>query len=198
MEQVQGLFSNKINVIWYTWLVTQVFKFAFVICVLAAAAKAESHAYGFALVWYALLAIALAVGGTMLLKNPAYRSEKWMGCMLGVCFCTAMQMLTVAVLSANNVGNPFESRPSAETATAVFAVFLFILYGVITAMLAVFGGELVQKDGLIPEGEGEAGSNGGGFMQSVVPSDEGSYDPSGMEEGDGGAVDVGAGEQSVL
>jgi len=187
MDAVQGLFSNKINAIWYTWLGTQVFKLAFVISVLAAAANADSHAYGFALVWYAIMAIALAVGGTMLLKNPAYRSEMTVGCMLGACFYTSMQMLTVAVLSANNVGNPFESRPAAETAVAVFAVFLFILYAALSAMLAMFGSSLVQRDGLIPEGEGDGQSGDagpGGFMQSVVPGDDGSYDPSHMEEGD--------------
>lgn len=113
-------------------------------CAIAATAAAVSSAYGFSVVFEGLQVVAYSVGGTIVLKNAAYRSPLAIGFLIGLSFMLTLDMLVVAVLAgANLAAFPLPSAPApAEGAVVAFSVMLFIVY------VSWCGGGLAPQRGL--------------------------------------------------
>lgn len=97
---------------------------------IAAPVSAVSSAYGFSVVFEGLQVVAYSVGGTIVLKNAAYRSPLAIGFLIGLSFMLTLDMLVVAVLAgANLAAFPLPTAPApAEGAVVAFSVMLFIVY----------------------------------------------------------------------
>lgn len=82
------------------------------------------------MVFEGLQVVAYSVGGTIVLKNAAYRSPLAIGFLIGLSFMLTLDMLVVAVLAgANLAAFPLPSAPApAEGAVVAFSVMLFIVY----------------------------------------------------------------------
>lgn len=142
MVDVATLFDSHFKIIKAVWIAIYVFAFAFVISALAVVGDSESKAYNFAAIWLALLVIAFGIGGTMVLYR--FRTALSVGFLIGASFMFSMQCLSLAVLSGGNVSNPLEDKPSSEKAVVAFAVFLFLLYGAFSILLAVWRDDVIN------------------------------------------------------
>lgn len=113
----------------YNWVAIQLLVFCYVISAIAAAAGSSSKAYGFVVVWTALLGIGYSVGGTLILRKINYRTPLAVGFMVGVGVMFVNSMLLVAVVSGANFARwGIGASPAAQQATEAFAILLFLAY----------------------------------------------------------------------
>ena len=101
---------------------------------------AGSSAYGFDIVFAGLKLAAFMVGGSLIFKTAMYRTPLAVGFLIGLTFCFALEMLTIAV-GSGSLGFP------AATAVTFFAVFLMLFYMALTVLMVTFKEVLIQPSG---------------------------------------------------
>ena len=152
---------------------------AFLACALAVAAENDcdadycSRSMGFAAVWTLLMCMVLAVGGTKVMRD--HSSEVHVGFFLGVVVVMAFDMFSLCVLFAGNAKAHAEGSDgkSASEATATFAFFLAVAYGVFAVVLAKFRDEVIRVDSAEDTGSDKAAAGdygGAGGTGAIVES----------------------------
>lgn len=144
MQLVNNAFSDRMKVIWYTWISILVLTFAYTICAFAAAAMSDSKAYGFFVIWNMLLLLAYTGGGTLILRRVPLRTPLAIGFMIGVSVMFVMMWLHSCVLSGANIAKPAGPLPAAVEAVTVFSAFLFLDSLFFTTILVLY------RDVLLP------------------------------------------------
>jgi hypothetical protein len=116
---------------------------AFVISALAAAAQSPNGAYKFACVWVTFMGLALAVGGTYILRKGLYKDAVLLGAMMGAALWQSQVLLVFSALSGSAstaVVDAAGSTAPGHKAAVFFAVLLFLLYVRILGWVGVVGG----------------------------------------------------------
>ena len=128
---------------------------AFIVgCVAASRETGGSSALGFAAIWTVILCVILSVGGTLVMRK--FQTSLAIGFFLGVVAVMSQQMLIIAAIFAGEADARSDDDPaskdqkSAESAMAVFAMFLFAVYSAFAVLLAVFRKDLIRDDTLDP------------------------------------------------
>ena len=133
---------RKQKVLTLVWLTIQACVFAFVICGFAVPADGDvPKSYQFIAVFDVILALALSVGGTLVLRK--HRTPGALGFLVGVSLMMSLVMLSNAVLAGGDLNDKHET--AAVKATCAFSVFLFLLYACFTAMLVLWKSVLITE-----------------------------------------------------
>jgi len=109
-------------VVAYTWITIVVLLFIYSICAIALAVEndsgdeADNEAIGFAGIFTMLLSIALAIGGTMVMRK--YQTELAVGFFLGVVLMMAFNFLTLTALLAYEYNECDDNNHRVEDGTA--------------------------------------------------------------------------------
>ena len=128
---------------------------AFIVgCVAASRETGGSSALGFAAIWTVILCVILSIGGTLVMRK--FQTSLAIGFFLGVVAVMSQQMLIIAAIFAGEADARSDDDPaskdqkSAESAMAVFAMFLFAVYSAFAVLLAVFRKDLIRDETLDP------------------------------------------------
>ena len=126
---------------------------AFIVgCVAASREKGGSAALGFAAIWTVILSVMLSVGGTLVMRK--FQTSLAIGFFLGVVAVMSQQMLIIAAIFAGEADARSDDdegdQKGAESAMAVFAMFLFVVYSAFAVLLAVFRKDLIRDETLDP------------------------------------------------
>jgi len=116
--------------------------------------SADMKIAGFLAMWSALLLVFISILGTVIMRR--YQASISIGFLLGVIFIMCNQMLIIFGIFVDRVNLDTEHQiKQADTAMAVFAFFLFVVYGIFGTMLAVFRNDIIKEVDL---NEGAAGA----------------------------------------
>jgi hypothetical protein len=147
----------------YSWIVELVIIFCYAICAIAGAAGSDQKAYQFSCIWLMLLAVAYAVGGTLVIRMPKFRSALSVGFLIGVSVMLIQICLMVGVLSGSGMPMFFlgvDPKSSAQAVTA-FASLLLISTTFVTVFLILY------RDALLPPQQSMASHDQNPVPQAV-------------------------------
>lgn len=170
--------SNHMQVIWYNWIAILILVVCYVISSIAGAAGSESKAYGFLVIWNMLLLIAYAVGGTMIVRQPKYRSPLSVGFLIGVSLMNIFVMLETGVASgANFAGFGGGDMASSTEAVTAFSALLLIALTAFTTFLVMFRDTLLPPAPMSTTDQSEQPPSlpGGSFGGTVAGQQPGAY-----------------------
>lgn len=138
---------------------------AFIIACVSASQVATSgqptgKAASFAAVWTALLLVVISIIGTLVFRR--YTRALPVGILMGIIFVMVQQMLILFAFFAerSQQANQLASVIVSQQAMAVFAFFLFLVYGAFGALLVVFRVDFIKEasgEEAEPEPEVEGG-----------------------------------------
>lgn len=120
--------------------------FACFCCSCRGAAGSEVKAFQFVCIWSFLIALAYAVGGTLVIRMPRFRSALSVGFLIGVSVMLVHLMLIVGVLAGSGMPMFFLGidPKSSSQAVVAFASLLLISTVFVTVFLVLY------RDALLP------------------------------------------------
>lgn len=111
----------------------------------AASGQATGQAASFAAVWTALLLVVISVVGTLVFRR--FTRALPVGALMGIIFVMVQQMLILFAFFAerSQQTNQLPSVIVSQQAMAVFAFFLFLVYGAFGALLVTFRVQFIKE-----------------------------------------------------
>jgi len=157
-KRIFCLISNPRRGITIAWIISLVLVFiCFIVSCVAASrmsngtstANGSQNAASFAALWTALLLILISVFGTVVMRR--YKAALPIGVFLGVIFIVCQQMLIIFAIFADlsgkaQTGTVVDQKTQAKQAMAVFAFFLFLIYGFFGSLLSTFRYDIIVDE----------------------------------------------------
>lgn len=111
----------------------------------AASGQATGKAASFAAVWTVLLLVVVSIFGSMVFRR--YARALPVGVLMGIIFVMVQQMLILFAFFAerSQQTNQLPSVIVSQQAMAVFAFFLFLVYGAFGSLLVVFRVDFIKE-----------------------------------------------------
>jgi len=141
LNNVAGALGDRMKVIWYNWIAILLLVFCYTISAFAAAVGSPSKAYGFMAIWNCLLLIGYSVGGTLILRNIAYRTPLAVGFLIGVGLMLINILLEITAVSESPA---VTTTTSATMAVSAFSILLVMAYTTFTVFVTLY------RDTLLP------------------------------------------------
>lgn len=135
----------------YNWIAILVLVFCYVICAIAGAANSASKSYGFVVIWTMLMALLYAVGGTMIVRYPKYRSALSVGFLIGVSATLINTLLLTAAISGANLAAFGLGDPNSSTQAVTAFTSLLLIAVVCTQQQALaLPSSLISDCSIVP------------------------------------------------
>ena len=121
------------------------FTFIYSICAFAVLGADAKAGEGFAAFWSMVMAISVAVGGTMVFRK--YQTEAAVGFLLGMLAMMSQLIFLLFCVFASYAGEEeFKSVSTTDQTFATFAFFLFLSYVITAVGLFSFRADLLPQD----------------------------------------------------
>ncbi|KAJ1458295.1 hypothetical protein M885DRAFT_614647 [Pelagophyceae sp. CCMP2097] len=139
--------ENPKKYITYAWFASIILVVIVFICACALADKHRgggTTAFGFAAVWTTIMCVAVALGGTVVMRK--FQTAYAIGAFLGVIAVLANQCLILVAVFGTESGNDSGHKKQTDDVFSVFMFFIACVYIFFAALLAVFRNDLIKEE----------------------------------------------------